>query len=222
MRKAGLVAGLLVLITGLALGQEFSFPPVTNNVRSIQNAFLALLLNVESMGEKSVMDQGIRSYNTHERYITYLDFILNNMGYEHVRSYFFDIKRSVEHIDYQELSRSQQRDFEYFLKTARVDSWTFGIGGGRWTFNNFPPSLESLLQERNISEQIFRDTLQKDINNYYKWIDFFEGKNNIVRELFELINVKGHLMKIIDDEIPQKSVPEYERKIEIFFEGWEL
>jgi hypothetical protein len=222
MKKAGLVAGLLVLIAVSAMGQEFSFPVVTNDVRPVQNAFLALLRNIDHMGERSVMDNGLQSDNNHDLYVTYLDFILNNMGYDHVRSYFFEIKSSVEQIDYQGLSRSQQRNFEYFLETARVDSWTFGIGGGNWTFNDFPPSLVSLLQERKISEDDYREALHKDINNYYRWVDFFDGKNNMIRELLVLTNVRDHLVKIIDDEIPQRALPEYERKLNVFLESWGL
>jgi hypothetical protein len=222
VKKVGLVAGLLVLVSVAAFGQEFSFPAVTNDIRSVQNAFLALLQNIENMGEKSVMAQSIQSYDTHERYVAYLDFILSNMGYDHVRSYFSDIKNNVEQIDYQGLSRSEQRDFEYFLETAIVDSWTFGIGGDRWTFSDFPPSLIPLLQERGVSEKDYRDSLHDGINNYYIWVDFFDGKNNVIREVLILINVKGHLIKIIDEEIPQRSVPEYEKELDIFLKGWNL
>jgi hypothetical protein len=37
-----------------------------------------------------------------------------------------------------------------------------------------------------------------------------------------MLEIKEHLNSIITNEIPQRLLPEYEKKVATFFEGWGL
>ncbi|MDR0553880.1 MAG: hypothetical protein LBG76_03650 [Treponema sp.] len=333
MKKIALLA-VLILSAYLAFAQKFEFPPVTNTVPSVETAFLALLHNMVHLSQKSSMFDHIEHEAAHEKYIEYINFILNNMTYEKVKSYFGRIAASVRGIDYQGLSRGQHEDFEHFLNTAIVDSWTFGTG--LIEFVNIPsvatpemnnealieftvraaseqknieeyerqlkalPSLESIQkaindavseyenlrgsnpktaravqekvdrlpelkniemnarrQYREISSEInslnsrissansrIRDiafqreeaikkrqreaeqdyikNLHDKINNFYVWRDFFDTKNEVVKEYLSAIDVRNHLSRIIRDEVPQRQENEYKAKLEVFCSGWGL
>jgi len=319
----------LIFITYSTYAQKFDFPDVRNTVPSVQTAFISLLHNMAHLSEKSTMVDHIKYENTNIRYVEYLDFILNKMTFENIRNYFLSISQNVERIDYLSLSKKQQEDFEYFLRTAIVDKWTFGTG--RIDFVNLPiiensninldtfnnritqeqgnianyetqlnalPNLAAIQktiddavkeyrelqnstprtaksvqnkenrmaelkdiemkarrQYRDVSEQInsytsrissartnirnielrrekeitnshekinqnYIDNLHDNINNFYQWKDFFNDKNNVLREYLVAIDIRGHLSRIIDEYIPQRQVQSYHTKFDTFCAGW--
>jgi hypothetical protein len=325
---------VLVFSVFSAQAQKFDFPGVRNTVPSVETAFLALLHNMAYLSEKSVMVDHIKYEDTNKRYIDYIDFILTNMTYEKIKSYFFQISENVEKIDWQGLSKKQQEDFEYFLNTAIVDSWTFGTG--RVEFVNLPvfegssdrntneapndfdgriiqqqnnissyeeqinalPNLNDIektiddavreycelqnstpgtaravldredrlsylknfemnarRQYRDVSsrrdslfsrissareniriielererfitnlreeaKQNYIDDLHNNINNFHLWKEFFEDKNNIVRDFLTAIDVRGHLAKGIDEYIPQRQAPQFLNLLDMFCADW--
>jgi hypothetical protein len=128
MKRLFFTICFLVFAVCVGWTQEFTLPEVKNNVSSVETAFLALLHDVGALSERSVMVDHIKYENTHARYVEYIDFVLNNMTNDKVKSYFQKITDSIGKIDYESLSKRQQDEFEYFLNTGIVDSWTFGIG----------------------------------------------------------------------------------------------
>jgi len=325
---------LIFLITFIFLAystyaQKFDFPIVSNTVPSVQNAFIALLHNMAYLSEKSTMVDNIKYENTNIRYIEYIDFILNKMTFENIRNYFLSISQNIERIDYLSLSKKQQENFEYFLRTAIVDSWTFGTGS--IDFVNLPiiensdinldafndkiiqeqnnitnyetqlnalPKLEAIQkmiddavieyrelqnstpktaravqnkenrmaelknieakarkQHIEVSDQIkilksrisssrtnirnielqreneiknlnekakqnYIKNLHDNINNFYQWKDFFNNKNNIIREYLIAIDIRGHLTGVINDYIPQRQVQSFRTRLDAFCAGW--
>jgi hypothetical protein len=325
------VLNILILFACSAWAQKLEFPPVINTVPSVETAFLALLHNMAYLSEKSILVDHIKYENTSNRYIEYIDFVLNNMTYDNINNYFTQIALSAERIDYQNLSRKQQADFEYFLNTAIVDSWTFGTGKIELVntptinaeipdeaLNEFDaqiaqeqknieeyerqlsalPTLQSIQktiddavreyrtlqnstprtaeavrektnrltelkdiemnarrQYREISnqsstltsrissansrinnmewqkidekariqkevEQNYITNLHDQINNFSVWQDFFNKKNEVVKDYLLGIDIKGHLEKIIHNEIPQRQENEYRVKFNAFCAGW--
>jgi hypothetical protein len=281
------------------------------------------------LSEKSTMVDHIKYENTNIRYIEYIDFILNKMTFENIRNYFLSISQNVERIDYPSLSKKQQEDIEYFLRTAIVDSWTFGTG--RIELVNLPiiensninldvfnnkimqeqnniadyetqlnalPNLADIQkmiddavkeyrelqsstprtaravqnrenhlaelkdiemnarrQHRDVSAQInsftsrissartnirnielqrereitnshekakqnYIKNLHDNINNFYQWKDFFNDKNNVIREFLIAIDTRGHLARIIDEYIPQRQIQSFHTKLDAFCAGW--
>jgi chromosome segregation ATPase len=119
MKKAGLVAGLLVLAVCVGWGQDFELPPVTNDVESIMNALQTLIENAENLGiieYRSDWTSSSESITRH--YIEYLEDVLANMAYNKVKSYVAEIRVNIDRIDRQALSKNTELSLERFLTTA--------------------------------------------------------------------------------------------------------
>jgi hypothetical protein len=119
MRKAGLVAGLLVLAVCGGWGQSSELPPVIETAESIKVGFRALIENIENFGYAGDSSRWASSREDVIRHYTeYLDGLFVNMTYDNAKAYVSTIRTKIDQLDRQELSKRENDEFERFLQCA--------------------------------------------------------------------------------------------------------
>jgi chromosome segregation ATPase len=124
--------------------------------------------------------------------------------------------RLAELNDIEMNARRQHRDV-----SAQINSLTSRISSARTNIRNI-----ELQREREISNsrekviQNYIKNLHDNINNFYQWKDFFDNKNTVIKDFLITIDIRGHLIQIIDEYIPQLQVPTYQNLLTIFLNGW--
>jgi hypothetical protein len=110
---------------------------------------------------------------------------------------------------------------QYWDVSAQINSLTSRISSARTNIRNI-----ELQREREISNsrekviQNYIKNLHDNINNFYQWKDFFDNKNTVIKDFLIAIDIRGHLIRIIDEYIPQRQVPTYQNLLTIFLNGW--
>jgi hypothetical protein len=204
MKKAGLVAGLLVLAVYTGWGQTFELPAVNNTIESVQSAFRKLIENTAQMG---FIDYDSSWENASERFRMYLDSVLNNMSYSKVKTYIELISANIQKIDYMEISRRQQTEFEGFLSNARAYS----------LFADVEESRYDTKEDRERKNRL--RPIWTMINNFQIWVEFFKDENTVIHDFLLLQKNKEGLYRMIN-EIPQRYVADYERRLSVFCVEW--
>jgi hypothetical protein len=206
MKRAGLVVGLLVLALCMGWGQSFELPVVTNTVKSVQSAFRSL---IESTARMGFIDYDSSWENNTEGFRVYLDEVLTNMAYPKVKAYIELIDANIQKIDYMEISRRQEGEFEEFLLNAR-------------TYNHFANFEESRYDTQEDREKKNRmRPIWALVNNFQTWVEFFKNENTTIREFLLLQKSKEALYRMIN-EIPQRYVADYEKRLDSFCVEWGL
>lgn len=90
--------------------------------------------------------------------------------------------------------------------------------------------LQSLKQRRTAelekiqknAERQYRQQFCDQVNKLQTWVDYFNGKNAVVKELLLLLEIKPHLYSIVENQFPQKDVQAYTARLDTFFAGWGL
>lgn len=77
-------------------------------------------------------------------------------------------------------------------------------------------------QYKNPARDRYKADIAKKINNFQTWLDFFDGKNNILTDFLILTDAYTGMNKKIDELVPMRDVPKYQDKLEKFFKGWNL
>jgi hypothetical protein len=204
LKKAGVATGLLILAACAGWGQTFDLPVINNTIESVQTAFRRLIENTAQMG---FIDYDSSWENNSERFKMYLDGVLNTMAYSHVRIYVERINASIQSIDYMEISRRQQTEFEDFLSNARAYSLFANVEDSRYD-----------TQEDREKKNRLRPVWAK-VNNFQTWVDFFKNENTAIRDFLILQKNKDGLYRMIN-EIPQRYVADYEKRLEVFCAEW--
>jgi hypothetical protein len=119
MKKPFFAVCLFIAVSFCIWGQSFNLPPVTNNVESIKNAFLAFVENTRNLG---IVEHGSDWTSSQEsitrHYREYLDDVLANMTYGKVNSYVAAIRANIDRLDRQAISKNAELEFERFLTAA--------------------------------------------------------------------------------------------------------
>jgi hypothetical protein len=158
MRKAGLVAGMLILVITVNAQVLKELPPVINTIESAERAFVTVLENIMAMDKHFYAVQQIKDNDvyspeqTPQKYSAYLDFILNNMTAGKIRPYILSIDDVFKNFDYQSISMRQQNDINYFLQTALIDRYSFHIGIGALDDHPIPDTVVLNYDESAIGE----------------------------------------------------------------------
>jgi hypothetical protein len=205
MKKAGLVAGCFLLVGIAARAQNFELPPVTNDTNSIQTAFTRLLENIAQMG---FIDYD-SSWDNPAKFQRYLDGVLNNMSYAKTKAYVEKISASIQGIDFGNLSKRQQTDFEMFMAQANMYS----------LFADFQESHYDSSEQREIKNR--KRPLWDSLKNFQTWVNFFKNDNTEARDFLVMQKNKDGLYRLLD-EIPQREVAAYRQRLGEFCAGWGL
>jgi len=207
MKRAVIAAGLFAFLSIFCWGQYFQLPPVENNINSITSAFESLLLNIARMG---FIDYDSSWADNAERYRAYLDGVFENMTREKIRQYVSMINSRMNSIDFSDLSRRQQADFESFMARANVYS----------IFANFEINRRYDSPERQ-QQKLLLQPLWESLKNFQTWVLFFQNENSTVRDFLIAQDNKDGLYRILE-EIPQRHFEVYEAKLNAFCTEWGL
>jgi hypothetical protein len=113
-------------------------------------------------------------------------------------------------------ARRQHRDV-----SAQRNSFTSRISSARRNIQNIEFQREQVITNSQTEAiQTYINNLRDNINNFYQWKDFFDGKNNVIRDYLLVIDLREHLTRIIDDYIPQRQISTYQNSLTAFFNEW--
>jgi hypothetical protein len=119
------------------------------------------------------------------------------------------IVASTQGLDFGNLSKRQQADFEAFMAQANVYS----------LFADFQESRYDSSDQREIKNR--KRSLWDRLKNFQTWVDFFKNDNTEVREFLVMQKNKDGLYRLLD-EIPQREVAAYRQRMDEFCAGWGL
>lgn len=185
--------GLAIITT--AFTEDFSFPPVENNVESVRKAFSALVSNVLVIAfieAESSWTYSVESISS--RYHEHIDELLDKMSYNKVKKYVETIDQAIQKIDYQSMTKREITSFNNFLNNAEGD------------YRRFDDNDMMIIW--------------KEITKFQTWKDCFTGEYTILSAFMFNKDTCKTLYGMIEEDIPQKLVPEYTKKLNKFLSDW--
>ena len=195
MKKIIVTVLLVLSITINAFAADCSFPPVENNVESVRNAFSALVSNVLVIAfieAESSWTYSVESISS--RYHEHLDELLDKMSCNKVKKYVETIDQAIQKIDYQSMTKREITSFNHFLNNAEGDYRRF--------------------DDKDMM------IIWKEITKFQTWKDCFTGEYTILPAFMFNQDTCKTLYEMIEEDIPQKLVPEYTKKLNKFLSDW--
>ncbi len=325
---------LVVLVIFNFLCYAVDLPVPQNTPQSVINAFSSLLQLVDSAG---IYHEELDPYTWEDQNyrIKYVDSILSNLNKENLNRYLDSLSKAKVKIDFSEMSKREQEDFENSMKSFYGDRYTFSFSEYYLTkyvsditkphktqYDDLessraaclqviqdqkdqiakiqnPDEIKTLLDDAIIQKEKARSELQNtknaksrkkiedqitslenyisntavayntnlsiikqlndainrnndvlvnidretkkrneidrdteiknrtkelcgNVNNFYFWVESSTKDTSDIHDFFTVLNIKKNLQEIIENELPQKNIPDYQKKLDDFCKGWNL
>lgn len=209
--KKGFFLGVCILIATNCFALS-ELPEISRDTDSVKYAFQELIDFFFQTGSSANDDFKNEWIDNSKEFCSYL---LQSLSYENAQKYvekIRDVRDSL--LNSGELSKTQTRLFN----ESMINICSFA----EWELDDY--SVPDTIKQKyaNFDELLYKKEMIDKINNFQTWEDFFNGKNDILFDLMQIIQAKTGMTKKIDDFIPMKDMHAYQLMLDSFCKSWKL
>ncbi|MCM1321632.1 MAG: hypothetical protein NC041_07160 [Bacteroides sp.] len=75
---------------------------------------------------------------------------------------------------------------------------------------------------KEAADSEYKKEFMRQIANINTWIDFFNGKNETIRQYLQILDTKNAMQTKLDNVVPMEEVRNYQARLDDFIESWKL